>query len=177
MAAKMKSLVTVREEKAMGAVDMNRMLTAGMGTGFVYALCRLMQVGILMIPAVFISFFFFVWLTGRRGGIPRYMLFVYSWQAKLMIAARRNPASLAGRIAKFAGWDVSSIIVNGDSLYTASVGTSIDDNMTGLEILDTDSLDAGGFEIVADDDLFITVDSQHLVDDKGKPQLHDQAQG
>lgn len=40
MAARMKSLVTVREEKAMGAVDMNRMLTAGMGTGFVYAMCE-----------------------------------------------------------------------------------------------------------------------------------------
>lgn len=169
MAARMKSLVTVREEKAMGAVDMNRMLTAGMGTGFVYAICRLMQVGILMIPAVLISFFFFVWLTGRQGGVPRYMVFVYSWQAKLMIAARRNPASIAGRIAKVAGWDVTTIIVNGDSLYTASVGTSVDDNMTGLEILDTDSLDAGGFEIVADDDLFITVDPQQVVADKHKP--------
>ncbi|MEM9955062.1 MAG: hypothetical protein AAF846_25865 [Chloroflexota bacterium] len=165
----MKSLVTVREEKAMGAVDMNRMLTAGMGTGFVYAMCRLMQVGILMIPAVLISFFFFVWLIGRQGGVPRYMVFVYSWQAKLMIAARRNPASFAGRIAKLAGWDVTTIIVNGDSLYTASVGTSVDDDMTGLEILDTDSLDAGGFEIVADDDLFITVDPQQVVDDKHKP--------
>lgn len=169
MAARIKSLVTVREEKAMGAVDMNRMLTAGMGTGFVYAICRLMQVGILMIPAVFISFFFFVWLTGRQGGVSRYMVFVYSWQARLMIAARRNPASLAGRIAKLAGWDISSIIVNGDSLYTTSVGTSVDDNMTGLEILDTDSLDAGGFEIVADDDLFITVDPQHVVEDNMKP--------
>lgn len=168
MAARMKSLVTVREEKAMGAVDMNRMLTAGMGTGFVYAMCRLMQVGILMIPAVLISFFF-VWLTGRKGGVPRYMVFVYSWQAKLMIAARRNPASLAGRMAKLAGWDISTIIVNGDSLYTASVGTSVDDNMTGLEILDTDSLDAGGFEIVADDDLFITVDPQEVIEDKRKP--------
>lgn len=169
MAARIKSLVTVREEKAMGAVDMNRMLTAGMGTGFVYAICRLMQVGILMIPAVFISFFFFVWLTGRQGGVSRYMVFVYSWQARLMIAARRNPASLAGRIAKLAGWDISTIIVNGDSLYTTSVGTSVDDNMTGLEILDTDSLDAGGFEIVADDDLFITVDPHHVVEDNMKP--------
>ena len=168
MAARMKSLVTVREEKAMGAVDMNRMLTAGMGTGFVYAMCRLMQVGILMIPAILFSFFFFVWLTGRKGGVPRYMVFVYSWQAKLMIAARRNPASLSGRIAKLAGWDVTTIIVNGDSIYTASVGTSVDDNMTGLEILDTDSLDAGGFEIVADDDLFITVDPQQVIEDKRK---------
>jgi len=169
MAARMKSLVTVREEKAMGAVDMNRMLTAGMGTGFVYAMCRLMQVGILMIPAVLISFFFFVWLTGRKGGVPRYMVFVYSWQAKLMIAARRNPASLAGRVAKLANWDISTIIVNGDSLYTANMGDISDDNMTGLEILDTDSLDAGGFEIVADDELFITIDLHHSAEDNATP--------
>lgn len=164
MAARMKSLVTVREEKAMGAVDMNRMMTAGMGTGFVYAMCRLLQVGILMIPAVFISFFFFIWLTGRKGGVPRYMVFVYSWQARLMIAARRNSDSLSGRIAKLAAWDLSGIIVNGDTLYTASVGISMDENMTGLEILDTDSLDAGGFEIVADDELFITVDPQDIAE-------------
>lgn len=148
----------------MGAVDMNRMMTAGMGTGFVYAMCRLLQVGILMIPAVFISFFFFIWLTGRKGGVPRYMVFVYSWQARLMIAARRNSDSLSGRIAKLAAWDLSGIIVNGDTLYTASVGISMDENMTGLEILDTDSLDAGGFEIVADDELFITVDPQDIAE-------------
>jgi hypothetical protein len=105
------------------------------------------------------SFFFFVWLTGKRGGVPRYMVFVYGWQAKLMIAARRNPHSLPGRIARVAGWDVSEIIVNGDSLFVATSGTaSFDGNMSGLEILETDSLDAGGFEIVSDDDLFIVLD-------------------
>lgn len=162
MAARIKSLVTVREEKALGSVDMNRMLTAGMGTGFVYAMCRLIQVGILIIPAIFISFFFFVWLTGKRGGVPRYMVFVYSWQAKIMITARRHSDSLSSRIAKIAGWDVAVVIVNGDALYTASVGSPLDENMTGLEILDTDSLDAGGFEIVDDDELFITVDDNKV---------------
>ena len=159
MAARIKSLVTVREEKAFGAVDMNRMLTAGMGTGFVYALLRLMQAGFLLIPGVAFSFFFFVWLTGKRGGVPRYMVFVYGWQAKLMIAARRNPHSWHGRIARVAGWDVSEIIVNGDSVFVTASGTaSFDENMSGLEILETDSLDVGGFEIVNDDDLFIVVD-------------------
>ncbi|MEL7433510.1 MAG: hypothetical protein AAFN11_06155 [Chloroflexota bacterium] len=160
----MKSRVTVREEKAMGAVDMNRMLMAGMGTGFVYALCRLMKVGMLMIPAVILSFFFFVWLLGKKGGVPRYMIFVYGWQAKLMIAARRNPVSLTGRIANLAGWDVSTILLNGDVLYTARVGTSVDVEMTGLEILETDALDAGGFEIVGDDALFITIEGQDARD-------------
>ncbi|MEL6407417.1 MAG: hypothetical protein AAFV98_23905 [Chloroflexota bacterium] len=159
MAARMKSLVTTREEKAMGAVDMNRMLMAGMGTGFIYALCRMMQVGMLMIPAVILSFFFFVWLLGKKGGVPRYLLFVYGWQAKLMIAARRNPVSLAGRIAKLAGWDVSAILLNGDVLYTTRVSTSVDIQMTGLEILETDALDAGGFEIVNDEALFISIET------------------
>ncbi|MGB7337700.1 MAG: hypothetical protein WBC91_02325 [Phototrophicaceae bacterium] len=164
MAARIKSLVTVREEKVFGAVDMNRMMTAGMATGFVYAMCRIMQVGFLQIPAIIISFFFFIWLTGKKGGVPRYMVFVYSWQGKLLIAARRNPETLAGRIANLAGWTPSDVIVNGDNLFTASIGISFDDNMAGLEILETDSFDAGGFEIVTDDDLFMTIDGTQVTE-------------
>lgn len=158
MAAKIKSLVTVREEKVFGAVDMNRMMSAGMATGFVYAMCRIVQVGLLQIPIIIFSFFFFIWLSGKKGGVPRYMVFIYSWQGRILIAARRNPNSLAGRIANLAGWTTADVIINGDNLFTASIGISLDDNMAGLEILETDSFDAGGFEIVSDDDLFMTID-------------------
>ncbi|MDQ7024746.1 MAG: hypothetical protein Q9P01_09235 [Anaerolineae bacterium] len=157
MAARIKSRVMNREEKAFGAIDMNRMMTAGMGTGFVYALLRLIQAGLLLIPAVIVSFFFFVWLTGRQGGVPRYMVFVYSWQAKILIAAGRNPQSLSGRIASLADWDTSDLILNGDLLFTTASSTIVDETMSGLEILDSDALDAGGFEIVSDDELFITI--------------------
>lgn len=158
MAARIKSRVMNREEKAFGAVDMNRMMTAGMGTGFVYALLRLMQVGFVLIPGVLISFIFFVWVTGRKGGVPRYMVFVYSWQAKLLIAARREPQSLAGRIARLVGWNISDVMLNGDMLFTTATSAVVDETMSGLEILETDALDAGGFEIVGDEELFITIE-------------------
>ena len=115
MAAKIKSLVTVREEKVFGAVDMNRMMSAGMATGFVYAMCRIVQVGLLQIPIIIFSFFFFIWLSGKKGGVPRYMVFIYSWQGRILIAARRNPNSLAGRIANLAGWTTADVIINGDN--------------------------------------------------------------
>ena len=158
MAARIKSLVTVREEKVFGSVDMNRLMTAGMASGFVYGMCRIIPIGLLQIPVIIFSFFFFIWLTGKKGGVLRYMVFIYSWQGRLMIAARRNPNSLAGRIASLAGWTTSDVIINGDNLFTASIGISLDHNMAGLEILETDSFDAGGFEIVTDDDLFMTID-------------------
>jgi hypothetical protein len=137
---------------------MNRMMTAGMGTGFIYALLRLLQAGILLIPGVLVAFFFFLWLTGRKGGVPRYRVFVYNWQAKLLIAARREPHSLSGRIASFAGWEVADIILNGDLLFTTATTSRVDETLAGIEILETDALDAGGIEIVSDDELFITIE-------------------
>jgi len=157
MTAKFKSRVMSREEKAFGSVDMNRMMTAGMGTGFVYALLRLMNVGLLMIPSVFIAFFFFVWLTGKPGGIPRYLVFFYGWHAKMLISARRSPKSLPGRITSILGWDTGEVILNGDIMFTSATSEIIDDSFAGFEILDTDNLNAGGFEIVSDDELFITI--------------------
>lgn len=159
MTAKFKSRVMSREEKAFGSVDMNRMMTAGMGTGFVYALLRLMNVGLLMIPGVFITFFFFVWLTGKPGGIPRYLVFVYSWHAKMLISARRNPKSISGRIVSLVGWDTGEVILNGDVVFTSATSEIIDDSFAGFEIVETDNLYAGGFEIVSDEELFITIDN------------------
>lgn len=160
MTAKFKSRVMNREEKAFGTVDMNRMMTAGMGTGFVYALLRLMNVGLLMIPGVFIAFFFFVWLTGKPGGIPRYLVFVYGWHAKILIVARRNPKSLSAHIASVIGWDDGDVIVNGDVLFTSATAEIMDNSFAGFEILETDDLHAGGFEIVTDDELFITIETK-----------------
>ena len=158
MTARIKSRVMNREEKAFGAVDMNRMMTAGMGTGFVYALLRLMGTGLLLIPGVLFAFFFFLWLTSKRGGVPRYMVFVYNWQAKILIAARREPTSMAGRIASVLVWEVSAVILNGDLLYSHITTNGVDEDMSGLEILETDALDAGGIEVVTDEELFITIE-------------------
>lgn len=158
MAARIKNRVTVREEKVMGSMDMNSLLTAGMCTGFMYALFRIVQVGILMIPGVLISFIFFLWILGRKGGVPRYMLFVYGWQARTLIAAYRNPGSMAGQITRLLGWATTEVIVNGDALFSSSDATISDDGMAGLEILDPTLDDrTGGFEIVSDDELNITI--------------------
>jgi hypothetical protein len=162
MTAKFKSRVLNREEKAFGSIDMNRMMSAGMGTGFVYALLRLMNVGILLIPGVFTAFFFFIWLTGKPGGIPRYLLFFYGWHAQLLIAARRSSKSLSGRLVSLFSWDVGEIILNGDVLFTSATAEIIDNSLSGFEILDTDDLQAGGFEIVTDDELFITIDKHDI---------------
>ena len=157
MTATFKSRVLTREEKVFGSVDMNRMMSAGMATGFVYAGLRLMQVGILMIPGVFMAFAFFIWLTGKPGGIPRYLVFVYGWHAKILITARRKPKSLSGRIASLLTWDVGEIILNGDILFTSATAEILDNSFAGFEILESDDIHAGGFEIVTDDELFISI--------------------
>jgi hypothetical protein len=158
MAARIKNRVTTREEKALGSIDMNSLLTAGMCTGFVYALLRLLQAGILMIPGIIIAFVFFLWFLGKKGGVPRYMLMVYSWQARTLIAAYNNPKSLAGQVARLLGWNMTDVIINGEGLFASSEATMSDDSMAGLEILDP-NLDgrAGGFEIVSDEELNITI--------------------
>ena len=158
MTAKFKSRVLTREEKVFGSVDMNRMMTAGMATRFVYAGLRLMQVGILMIPGVFMAFAFFIWLTGKPGGIPRYLVFVYGWHAKILITARRKPKSLSGRIASLLNWDVGEVILNGDILFTSATAEILDNSFAGFEILESDDIHAGGFEIVTDDELFISIE-------------------
>lgn len=157
MTARFKSRVMQREEKAFGSVDMNRMLGAGMSTGFVYAFLRLMNVGVLVIPGVFIAFIFFIWLTGKPGGIPRYLVFIYSKHGKMLIAARKKPKSISGRIASLLGWDVSEIILNGDVLFTSATAEILDNSLSGFEILDNEDINTGGFEIVTDEELFITI--------------------
>ena len=160
MAARMKNRVTTREEKALGSIDMNSLLSAGMCTGFVYAFLQLVQAGVLTIPGIGISFLFFLWILGKKGGVRRYMLLVYSWQARLLIAAHTRPQSLTGQFARFAGQDTADVIVSGDMLFSTSNTDSDHDEMQGLEILGPDALDngAGGFEIVSDSELTITLD-------------------
>jgi hypothetical protein len=159
MTARFKSRVMQREEKAFGSVDMNRMMTAGMCTGFVYAFLRLMNSGVLMIPGVLIAFIFFLWLTGKPGGIPRYLVYVYGWHAKMLIIARRNPKSVSGWVGSLVGWDVSEVVLNGDVLFTSATTEILDESLSGFEILDSDDLNAGGFEIVTDEELFVTIKS------------------
>lgn len=157
MAARLKNLVTRREEKVVGSLTMNRMLSCFMGAGFVYALTRAMQLGFLTVPVVIFSLGFFIWLTGEKGGVPRYMVFVFTWQARLMIAARRaSPDSLFSRVIQRLGWDTQEVLIDGDVLFSKS-SAAVANDMSGLEILDSDLMGSGGFEIVPDDELFIEI--------------------
>ena len=76
----------------------------------------------------------------------------------MLISARRSPKSMVGRIASLIGWDTSEIILNGDVLFTSATTEVIDNSFSGFEILESDDLHAGGFEIVTDDELFITIE-------------------
>lgn len=154
MTAQLKSRVLVREEKGFGAVSMKRMIFSFMGSGFVFFLMRLTPFARLNIPITLLSMVIFFYFTGDRYGIPRWRWILINWRGSLLLHARKHPTSTAGHLCKALKWDAYQAVVLKGSEIFASAGV-LQDDWSGLEILDTDDLDAGGFEVLHDDVLLV----------------------
>ena len=150
MTAQLKSRVLVREEKGFGAVSMKRMIFSFMGSGFVFFAIRLTPLAKLNIPITLLSMVIFFYFTGDRYGIPRWRWILMNWRGGLLVRARKHPASFAGQFCKTLKWDAYHAVVLKGSEIFASAGV-LQDDWSGLEILDSDDLEAGGFEVLANE--------------------------
>jgi hypothetical protein len=63
---------------------------------------------------------------------------------------------LFSRVIQRLGWDTQEVLIDGDVLFSKS-SAAVANDMSGLEILDSDLMGSGGFEIVPDDELFIEI--------------------
>ena len=150
MTAQLKSRVLVREVKGFGAVSMKRMIFSFMGSGFVFFLIRLTPLAKLNIPITLLSMVFFFYFTGDRYGIPRWRWMLINGRGGLLVRARKHPTSAAGQLCKTLQWDAyHAVVLKGSDIF-ASAGV-LQDDWSGLEILETDALDAGGFEVLVDE--------------------------
>jgi len=156
MSERIKSRVLVREEKGIGSISLKRIIFSGLGAGFLFNIMNLTPLRAISFPMVFILFFSFIILSGNRFGIPLYLWFWKSWQGRLLLAARRSPQSLAAWLCKQLNWDIHDLTLDGNHLF--AVGVSQLDDWEGIELLDDDNLDAGGFEIMGDDIIVIDLD-------------------
>jgi hypothetical protein len=153
MAAHLKSRVLHREEKGFGAVSMKRMIFSFMGSGFVFFALRFTPLAGLTIPLTLISLGLFFYYSGDRYGVPRYQWIFVNWRGSLLLNARKNPRGLSAMLCKSAKWDVSKTVLNGADVFAAVEFGN--DDWSGIEILESDDFDDGGFEILSDDDVII----------------------
>jgi hypothetical protein len=150
MTAQLKSRVLVREEKGFGAVSMKRMIFSFMGSGFVFFLMRLTPFAKLNIPITLLSMVFFFYFTGDRYGVPRWRWMLMNGRGSLLVQARKSPNSFAGQICKTLKWDAhKAVVLKGADIFASA--SALNDDWSGLEILETDALDAGGFEVLVDE--------------------------
>ncbi len=154
MTAQLKSRVLVREEKGFGAVSMKRMIFSFMGSGFVFFAMRLTPFARLNIPVTLLSMVIFFYFTGDRYGLPRWRWMLMNWRGHLLVQARKHPTHFTGQLCKILKWDAHHAVVLKGAEIFASAGV-LQDDWSGLEILDTDDLEAGGFEVLADDVLVV----------------------
>ena len=120
------------------------------GIGLCLFLDRLTPLAKLNIPITLLSMVFFFYFTGDRYGIPRWRWMLINGRGGLLVRARKHPTSAAGQLCKTLQWDAyHAVVLKGSDIF-ASAGV-LQDDWSGLEILETDALDAGGFEVLVDE--------------------------
>jgi hypothetical protein len=149
MVARMKSRVLVREEKAMGTVTMKRIMICGMGAGVAYYTAQFL-VPICSLPTLIVAFIAMLYATGNRYGVTRFRWIIDGWRGRLLINARRHPAGISAKMCTGFGWDASVVVIHGDKLY-ATKGR-VDNDWSGIQIMDSDDPDGGSFELLGDGD-------------------------
>jgi hypothetical protein len=147
MVARMKSRVLVREEKAFATVTMKRIMICGMGAGVSYYTAQFL-VPICSLPTLIVAFMAMLYATGNRYGVSRFRWIIDGWRGRLLINARRQSTGVSTKICSGFGWDASVVVVNGSKLYVSK--SHVDDDWSGIQIMDSDDPDAGGFEVLGD---------------------------
>ena len=117
MVAEVKSHVLRRDEKGFMGVPFKRLLFAGVGGGLVLTLSRL-ALGNWAFVVAGMCFISLLLLTGPRGGIPLWQRLLYRWRGGLMLAAARNPNSLAGRLGTFLEVPADLVSLEAEHIFT-----------------------------------------------------------
>ncbi len=155
MVARIKSRVLVREEKGGGPVSMKRIMACGMGAGMFYFVSTLL-VPAVSLPVLLVGFASMIYATGDRYGLPRYRWVAAGRRAAWLLSAQRHSSGLAAVLCGWLNWDVSVVLVDGDRLYSGS-GVVDDGGLAGIEFLDSDALDAGGFEVLSEEEVLLMI--------------------
>ncbi|MGB7341088.1 MAG: hypothetical protein WBC91_19485 [Phototrophicaceae bacterium] len=156
MVARFKADVTKRSERGFMGLTFNRVLSI-CGGGFVgYVLAQLLALSqILAVILVIIFLMISAYLLGEPAGTARYRVILSSWKATLMMGAYTQPESVSARICKFLSWHSATILVHSQDIF---ISQSIqEERFGGIEILDDDALEMGGFEIIADDEIIVNM--------------------
>lgn len=128
MAADLKSHVLRRDEKGLFGIPFKRLLLAGVSGGMTLILARF-ALGNLALLAAALAFILVLTLTGPRGGIPLWLRLVYRVRGSLMLAADRQPRSLAGRLDAAFDLPTGLTALDGDVIFAPPEG-EIEADMT-----------------------------------------------
>lgn len=151
MTARFKSHILKREERGLFGLTFERLMAIG-GGGFAgYVLAKALQLtGIWMAPPILIGLAFTAYWLSEPDGVPRYLSFFAAQKALLLLAARKRPQSLRGLFVKTFAFDTQGLLLDGENLYWLEDYAG-DSEMDGIEILELDELNEGGYEILNED--------------------------
>lgn len=154
MAATIKSRVLVREEKGMGGISMKRLVFCGMGAGMTYFIINLSPLRDLSIPSLILLFCLLVFLSGSRYGLARYQWILLNTQGRLLLHLSWHPSSLFAQLFATFKIQMAGIDIYGLDLFKATDHSGLESELMGIEILDTDALTAGGFQLLSQDGIW-----------------------
>ena len=121
MAADFKSHVLRRDEKGFMGIPFKRLLFSGVGGGMVLIFARF-AVGNVAFLLAFAAFILALALTGPRGGIPLWQRLLYRLRGSLMLAAARNPNSLAGQLGSLLEVPTDLVTLDGGVVFAPPEG-------------------------------------------------------
>ncbi|GIK64275.1 MAG: hypothetical protein BroJett018_20690 [Chloroflexota bacterium] len=116
MVAELKSHVLRRDEKGMFGIPFKRLLGAGVGAVVIFMVIRIV-LPIGAVPVGIIGFIALLILSAQRGGLSLYTRLLYRVRGWLIIAAARQPSSLAGQIAETLELPIHLVVLDGAQVY------------------------------------------------------------
>lgn len=128
MAADLKSHVLRRDEKGLFGIPFKRLLLGGVSGGMTLIIARFALGNLAFLVAV-LTFVLVLTLTGPRGGIPLWQRLVYRVRGSLLLAADRQPRSLAGRLGAAFDLPTGLATLDAEVLFAPPEG-EIDADMT-----------------------------------------------
>jgi hypothetical protein len=116
MSADFKSHVLRRDEKGFFGVPFKRWLLAGCGGGLTYTLVNMVAAS-WAIPIAAIVTVAFVVMTGQRGGLPLWQRLIYHLRGRLILAAAKQPQSVAATLAQTLDLPTEAAVIHGAVIF------------------------------------------------------------
>jgi hypothetical protein len=149
MSARIKSSVLRREERGFGSISMGRLIISGMIGGLCFFAMRLVGLSAFMIPAGLIAFIAGLVLTNLKHGIPLYLHWIITLQARFLIDTLENPRGWTAQATRMLEISPEQLTLDTAKLLSASAVVEEDGTLDEWEIV-PDSTQMIGFEVVTD---------------------------